>query len=58
LGFFQHDELVAHVPREGAEQVSDLTVAAAESARQLVFPGSAVTTPVRPVIVDCYADAK
>ncbi len=58
LVFFQHDELVAHVPREGAEQVSDLTVAAAESARQLVFPGSAVTTPVRPVIVDCYADAK
>jgi DNA polymerase-1 len=38
--------------------MSELTMAAAKSARELVFPGSAVTTPVRPVVVDCYADAK
>jgi DNA polymerase I len=58
LVFFQHDELIVHVPAENAGLVSELTIAAAESARELVFPGSAVTTPVRPVIVDCYADAK
>ncbi len=58
LVFFQHDELIVHVPIENAGMVSELTIAAAESARALVFPGSAVTTPVRPVVVDCYADAK
>ena len=58
LVFFQHDELIVHVPTEQADLVSELTIAAAESARELVFPGSAVTTPVRPVVVDCYADAK
>ena len=58
LVFFQHDELVVHTPIETADQVGELTVAAAESARRLVFPGSTVATPVRPVVVDCYADAK
>ena len=58
LVFFQHDELIVHVPTEDADLVIELTIAAAESARGLVFPGSAVTTPVRPVVVDCYADAK
>ena len=58
LVFFQHDELIVHVPIQSAAAVSELTIAAAESARALVFPGSAVTTPVRPVVVDCYADAK
>lgn len=58
LVFFQHDELVVHCPVESAQEVASLTVAAAESARDLVFPGSKVATPVRPVLVDCYADAK
>ncbi len=58
LVFFQHDELVVHTPEDTAARVSGLTVAAAESARQLVFPGSTAATPVRPVIVHCYADAK
>ncbi len=58
LVFFQHDELVVHTPVETAALVSELTVAAAESARALVFPGSGVATPVRPVTVACYADAK
>ena len=31
---------------------------AADAARGLVFPGSAVATPVRPVVVERYADAK
>ena len=58
LVFFQHDELIVHVPDRSAEMVADLTVAAAEAARRLVFPGAAVLTPVRPVVVDCYASAK
>ena len=56
--FFQHDEIVVHTPIETAELVGDLTVTAAESARMLVFPGTTVATPVRPVAVACYADAK
>jgi DNA polymerase-1 len=58
LVFFQHDELIVHVPSADAPTVADLTIAAAEAARRLVFPTSSVTTPVRPVVVDCYADAK
>jgi DNA polymerase-1 len=58
LVFFQHDELVVHTPVDTAEQVGKLTIAAAESARALVFPGADVATPVRPVMVGCYADAK
>ena len=58
LVFFQHDELIVHVPIAGAAAVEDLSVAAADDARSLVFPGSNVATPVRPVIVNCYADAK
>jgi len=58
LVFFQHDELLVHVPAEHAGTVAALTIGAAESARRLVFPASLVTTPVLPVIVDCYADAK
>jgi DNA polymerase-1 len=58
LVFFQHDELIVHVPIAGAPAVAELAIASAESARRLVFPGSSVATPVRPAIVDCYADAK
>lgn len=58
LVFFQHDELIIHAPDESASAVADLTIEAANSARRLVFPSSSVTTPVRPAIVDCYADAK
>lgn len=58
LVFFQHDEVVVHTPIETAQLVGDLAVAAAESARELVFPASSVATPVRPVTVGCYADAK
>jgi len=58
LVFFQHDELIVHVPDEHAQAVADLTIEAAESARRLVFPRTLVTTPVRPAVVDCYADAK
>jgi DNA polymerase-1 len=58
LVFFQHDELIVHTPVEHAEQVAELTVAAAEAARTLVFPGASVAMPVKPVTVSCYGDAK
>ena len=58
LVFFQHDELIVHVRCEDADRVADLAIAAAQSARQLVFPAASVSTPVRPAIVECYADAK
>ncbi|HEY5879182.1 MAG TPA: bifunctional 3'-5' exonuclease/DNA polymerase [Nakamurella sp.] len=58
LVFFQHDELIVHVPRVDADRVASLIEAAAQAARRMVFPGSAVATPVRPVIVKRYADAK
>ncbi len=56
--FFQHDELIVQTPTDSAARVADLTVAAADSARRLVFPGASALMPVRPVVVDCYADAK
>ncbi|WP_353647889.1 bifunctional 3'-5' exonuclease/DNA polymerase [Nakamurella sp. A5-74] len=58
LVFFQHDELIVHVPTELADEVSRLTIRAADEARTLVFPGSPVATPVRPLVLECYADAK
>lgn len=58
LVFFQHDELVVHAPTEVADQVAELTRQTAEQARDLVFPGSTLTTPVRPLIVGNYAEAK
>ncbi len=58
LVFFQHDELIVHTPAPAADEVAGLIERAADAARRLVFPGSAVLTPVRPVIVDRYADAK
>lgn len=58
LVFFQHDELIVHTPVEHAGRVAELTVAAAEAARTLVFPGATAAMPVEPVIVTCYGDAK
>lgn len=58
LVLFLHDEIVLHVPESAAEEVGRRTVAAADTARDLVFPGSTVRTPVRPVVVRCYADAE
>lgn len=58
LVLFLHDEIVIHAPREAAGRVSELAVAAAAQASDLVFPGSVVPTPVRPVTVASYAEAK
>jgi DNA polymerase-1 len=56
--FFQHDELVVHAVQTDADRVSAMVVDAARRARDLVFPGSEVSLPVRPSVVRCYADAK
>jgi DNA polymerase-1 len=58
LVFFQHDELIVHVPVEFSEQVAALAVSTADAARELVFPGTRVLTPVRPIVVERYSDAK
>lgn len=58
LVLFQHDELVVHVPLEVAEQVCELVVDSAQTARDLAFPGSPVSLPVRPAVVRRYSDAK
>ena len=58
LVLFQHDELVVHCPTEHAVTAAAILRQAADDARSLVFPGSAVRTPVDPVVVECYADAK
>lgn len=58
LVFFQHDELILHCPREQADVVSELARSSAEAARTLVFPHATAATPVRPLAVACYADAK
>lgn len=60
LVFFQHDELMVHVPAQDADQVAGLIADTAAEAGRLVFPGAAPgwRVPVRPVVVDCYADAK
>ncbi|WP_164479253.1 bifunctional 3'-5' exonuclease/DNA polymerase [Nakamurella antarctica] len=56
--FFQHDELMVHTPVDSAKEVARLTSEAADTACRLVFPGGRARTPVRPIITDCYADAK
>lgn len=55
---FQHDELVLHVREASADRASELVMAAAATARDLVFPGSPVSLPVRPAVVRRYSDAK
>lgn len=60
LVFFQHDELIVHVPDAAAGQVAALVTATAAEAGRLVFPHAAAgwRIPVVPSIVGCYADAK
>lgn len=55
---FQHDEIVVHAPESTAALVGQILVETAVAARDLVFPGSPVSLPVRPAAVRCYADAK
>ncbi|WP_067967952.1 bifunctional 3'-5' exonuclease/DNA polymerase [Nocardiopsis trehalosi] len=57
LVFFQHDELVLHVPRRSADDAVAVLRAAAEEARTLMFGATPVRFPLDVAVVDCYADA-
>lgn len=56
--FFLHDEVMLHVPRELAGQVSAMVTDAARAAAQLIFGQIPVEFPVNVVVVESYADAK
>ena len=58
LVFFQHDEVLVHVPAEQSEVVRAEISAAGEEASALVFADAPVPFPLRAVAVDSYADAK
>jgi DNA polymerase-1 len=57
LVFFQHDEVVVHVPVAQADQVADAVRAAGEQAGRLLFGDSPVRFPLDLSVVRCYADA-
>ena len=58
LVFFQHDEVVLHVPAETAEVSADAVRASAAEATTLVFGATPVAMPLAVAVVDAYADAK
>jgi DNA polymerase-1 len=55
LVFFQHDELVVHAADELADAVVDAILAAAKEASDLLFPGTPVRFPLRPVVADNWS---
>ncbi len=56
LVFFQHDEVVLHVPRALADAAVAAVAEAGAEATRLVLPGQAVTVPLDAVVVESYAD--
>jgi hypothetical protein len=58
LVFFQHDEVVVHVPEPRAAAAADAVVAAAEAATRLVFGSTPVAMPMAVAVVEGYAEAK
>ncbi|GAA1768118.1 MULTISPECIES: bifunctional 3'-5' exonuclease/DNA polymerase [Streptomonospora] len=57
LVFFQHDELVLHVPRTLAEAAVQTLRAAADEAAALMFGDTPVRFPLDIAVVDRYSDA-
>jgi DNA polymerase-1 len=57
LVFYQHDEVMAHAPKDVAAAVVDAIGAAAATATRLLFGPTPVRFPVAVDIVECYADA-
>ncbi|GAA1082334.1 bifunctional 3'-5' exonuclease/DNA polymerase [Nocardiopsis composta] len=55
--FFQHDELVMHVPARLAEETAALARRAADEAGRVMFGEGPVRFPLDVSVVDCYADA-
>lgn len=58
LVFFQHDEIIVHVPAALASAVETAVAEAGEEARRLVFGPTPVPFPLETHVVECYADAK
>jgi DNA polymerase-1 len=58
LVFFQHDEVVLHVPAAVAEPSAEAVRASAAEATTLVFGSTPVAMPLAVAVVDAYADAK
>lgn len=56
--FFLHDEVMLHVPRELAGEVSTMVNESARAATHLMFGRIPVEFPVNVVMADSYADAK
>jgi DNA polymerase I len=58
LVFFQHDEVIAHCPREVSDEVAERVTESADAARRLLFGDTPVRLPVQARVVDNYAEAK
>ncbi len=58
LVFFLHDEVVVHCPAEHAEAVCAAIERTAEAATATLFGDMPVRIPLRPKVVDSYAEAK
>ncbi|GAA1704408.1 bifunctional 3'-5' exonuclease/DNA polymerase [Fodinicola feengrottensis] len=57
LVFYQHDEVMAHAPKDVADQVVTAIGEAAATATRLLFGATPARFPVAVDVVDCYADA-
>ncbi|MFB9662487.1 bifunctional 3'-5' exonuclease/DNA polymerase [Glycomyces mayteni] len=58
LVFFLHDEVMVHCPQEHAEAVSTAIERCAAAATRTLFGDMPVRIPLRPKVVDSYAEAK
>ncbi|WP_322632806.1 bifunctional 3'-5' exonuclease/DNA polymerase [Glycomyces albidus] len=58
LVFFLHDEVMVHCPAERAAEVSAVIERAAAEATRTLFGAMPVRIPLRPKVVDSYAQAK
>jgi DNA polymerase-1 len=58
LVFFLHDEVMVHCPAECAEAVCAAVERAAADATAMLFGDMPVRIPLRPKVVDSYAEAK
>lgn len=55
--FFQHDELVLHVPRPISDSAVEMLREAGEETKSLMFGDTWVRFPLDIAVVTCYADA-
>ncbi len=58
LVFYLHDEVMVHCPAECAQAVCEAIEAAADEATRTLFGDMPVRIPLRPKVVDSYAEAK